>query len=118
MHPVDRHVGERLRRLRLIRGVSQTDVAEKLGITFQQVQKYEQGKNRISASKLYEVAMALSMPPAYFFEGLWPEEDGTVQEAPELDRHTIALVKQFGSIKDESIRTTLIELLKSLNKRD
>lgn len=69
-HPVDIHVGAQLRLVRKVRGMSQEALAEKLGITFQQVQKYERGANRISASKLYEAAQALCVPLNVFFDGL------------------------------------------------
>jgi transcriptional regulator with XRE-family HTH domain len=69
-HVVDEHVGKRLRQLRLLQGMSQSVVAEALGLTFQQVQKYERGTNRISASKLYDAAMLLGVSIASFYEGL------------------------------------------------
>lgn len=68
-HPVDIQVGRRARERRTLAGMSQTAVAEKLGLTFQQIQKYERGHNRISASKLYELANIFDVPVAYFFEG-------------------------------------------------
>lgn len=67
---VDRHIGERLRQRRLERDMSQEILAERLGITFQQVQKYERGVNRISASRLFDIATVLELPIADFFEGL------------------------------------------------
>jgi transcriptional regulator with XRE-family HTH domain len=69
-NPVDLHVGARVRMRRRLAGVSQEKLAEALGLTFQQVQKYERGANRVSASKLYEIAAALQTPVAFFFEGL------------------------------------------------
>lgn len=69
-HPVDRHVGQAVRLRRKVLGVSQQALAERLGITFQQVQKYETGANRISASTLHGVAEALAVPVSAFFEGL------------------------------------------------
>jgi transcriptional regulator with XRE-family HTH domain len=69
-NPVDLHVGARIRLRRRMQGVSQEKLADALGLTFQQVQKYERGANRVSASKLYEIAAALKTPVAYFFEGL------------------------------------------------
>lgn len=69
-NPVDLHVGARIRMRRKVLGISQEKLAEELGLTFQQVQKYERGANRVSASKLYEIARALSAPVSYFFEGL------------------------------------------------
>src|SRR5690348_15322943 len=69
-NPVDLHVGARIRMRRKLLGVSQERLAEQLSLTFQQVQKYERGANRVSASKLYEIARALEAPVSYFFEGL------------------------------------------------
>lgn len=69
-HPTDIHVGNRIRDRRRILELSQGDLAQSLGITFQQVQKYERGINRISASKLFDAARALTVPISYFFEGL------------------------------------------------
>lgn len=72
-NPIDLHVGARVRMRRKLLGVSQEKLADALGLTFQQVQKYERGANRISASKLFEISRFLGVPPAYFFEGL-PDE--------------------------------------------
>ena len=69
-HPVDRHVGQAVRLRRKLRGVSQQALAERLGITFQQVQKYETGANRISASTLHGIAQVLEVPVSAFFDGL------------------------------------------------
>ncbi len=69
-NPVDLHVGARVRMRRKLLGVSQEKLAGALGLTFQQVQKYERGANRISASKLFEIARFLDVAPAYFFDGL------------------------------------------------
>jgi transcriptional regulator with XRE-family HTH domain len=74
-NPVDLHVGARVRIRRKALGVSQEKVAHALGLTFQQVQKYERGTNRISASKLFEIATFLEVPVAYFFEGLSGQND-------------------------------------------
>jgi transcriptional regulator with XRE-family HTH domain len=80
--PIDVHVGARLRARRKLIGMSQEAVADALGLTFQQVQKYERGLNRLSASKLYRAAAALKVAPAYFFEGL-PDVQGLSAEAPQ-----------------------------------
>src|SRR5471030_2652213 len=69
-NPIDLHVGARIRLRRRMQGVSQEKLADALGLTFQQVQKYERGTNRVSASKLYEIATALRSPISYFFDGL------------------------------------------------
>lgn len=80
--PIDVHVGARLRARRKLIGSSQEALADALGLTFQQVQKYERGFNRISASKLYRAAAVLEVAPAYFFEGL-PDVKGLSDEAPQ-----------------------------------
>lgn len=77
-HPVDLHVGSRIRIQRKTLGVSQSTLAETLGLTFQQVQKYERGANRVSASKLFEIANTLQVSIAYFFEGLEQTAAGVV----------------------------------------
>src|SRR5260370_32951057 len=69
-NPIDLHAGARIRMRRRMQGMSQERLADALGLTFQQVQKYERGANRVSASKLYEIAASLKTPVAYFFEGL------------------------------------------------
>lgn len=69
-HPVDLHVGRRIRDRRVIIGLSQEKLARAIGVTFQQVQKYERGVNRLGASRLFETATALGVPISYFFEGL------------------------------------------------
>lgn len=75
IHPVDRHVGARVRARRELMGLSQSRLAEALGLTFQQVQKYERGANRISASKLWDIAHTLKVDVAYFFDGLTRRDD-------------------------------------------
>src|SRR3546814_18172810 len=74
-HPVDVHVGGRVRLRRVFLGYSQEKLANALGLTFQQIQKYERGANRISASKLYELSRILSVPVTYFFEGVESEAE-------------------------------------------
>lgn len=75
-HPVDRHVGHRVAERRISLGRSQSDLGRAIGLTFQQVQKYEKGANRISASKLWEISRFLRVEIGYFFEGLRAEESG------------------------------------------
>src|SRR5260221_9915853 len=75
INPIDKHVGSRVRMRRLMLDMSQTDVADALGLTFQQVQKYEKGKNRIGASRLQHISQILQVPVAFFFEGA-PHEHG------------------------------------------
>lgn len=80
IHPVDRHVGQRIRQRRKTCGVSQETLANGLSLTFQQVQKYERGANRVSASKLYAIAQVLNVQPGWFFEGL--PSDGQIAALP------------------------------------
>jgi transcriptional regulator with XRE-family HTH domain len=80
-HPVDRHVGQQIRIWRIQSNVSQSDLAKKIGVSFQQVQKYENGRNRVSASTLYQVASCLNTPVGRFFEGL-PEPGSSLKSIP------------------------------------
>lgn len=81
-NPVDLHVGARVRMRRKLLGVSQEKLADALGLTFQQVQKYERGTNRISASKLFEIGRFLQAPVSYFFEGVGPSSPETLTDNP------------------------------------
>ena len=88
---IDLHVGKRLRRRRRLLGLTQQQLAESIGIRFQQIQKYECGANRVTASRLYELAVALNVPVNYFFEGLQPvAENPATPGAPANDRDLIA----------------------------
>ena len=99
-HPVDVHVGARIRLRRKEMGISQTDLADVLGLTFQQVQKYERGSNRVSASKLYDITNKLETPIEYFFVGLKTPLSGDTEGDKELielihSAHGHALIKLF-----------------------
>ncbi|PLR28650.1 transcriptional regulator [Caulobacter zeae] len=85
LHPVDQHVGARIRLRRKLLRISQVKLAQGLGLTFQQVQKYKRGTNRVSASMLYNLAGLLRTRPAWFFEGLPPTETGIPAEPEELE---------------------------------
>lgn len=88
---IDLHVGKRLRRRRRLLGLTQQQLAESIGIRFQQIQKYECGANRVTASRLYELAVALNVPVNYFFEGLQANDPaGAVDAQPANDRELIA----------------------------
>ena len=123
-NPVESHVGSRIRMRRKILGVSQEKLAESLGLTFQQVQKYERGANRVSASKLYQIAKALEAPILYFFEGL-PDPTSDKHSAIDLgvDRIVSALLMTpeglelatlFPRIDEASVRRRLLELVRAL----
>jgi transcriptional regulator with XRE-family HTH domain len=87
--PIDLHVGRRLRRRRRILGMTQQQLAEQIGIRFQQVQKYECGANRITSARLWELAVAMAVPVGYFFEGLDASIQPPVETAPANDRDMI-----------------------------
>ena len=92
-NPIDLHVGGRVRLRRKLLGISQDQLAMALGITFQQIQKYERGANRVSASKLYEIAKTLQVPVAFFFEGLTDPMDGAA--ADDAGRRIEIVVQDF-----------------------
>jgi len=117
-HPVDRHVGLRIRMRRKEMGVSQERLAEALGITFQQVQKYERGANRVSASKLWEIALALKTPVGYFYDGLGEGDsaaDGRENaQAFMLSAEGLELLAAFPRIGQPAVRRKLVELIRTV----
>ncbi|SMF60668.1 Helix-turn-helix [Tistlia consotensis] len=122
-HAVDIHVGGRLRQRRVGVGMTQERLARIIGITFQQVQKYERGTNRIVASRLYELARALGVTVDYFFEDMPDGEakrfDCPATAGPELptlmaERETLVLVRAYHRILNQDVRRRLIDLVKSL----
>jgi len=121
-NPVDVYVGGRVRLRRTLLGLSQEKLADKLGITFQQVQKYENGTNRVGASRLYDIASALEVDVDFFFEGVTGGKTKKVAEAgANIDRllnskETIDLVKAFHAIEDPSIRKKMLEMIKAVAK--
>jgi transcriptional regulator with XRE-family HTH domain len=125
-NPVDIHVGMRVRMRRKMKGVSQEALANQLKLTFQQVQKYERGSNRISASKLYEIARALETPVAWFFEGLADTTGGEgVAEDTTPFMHEIMttpesgdMLSAFGKIRRRRLRRRLVELAKAIADED
>jgi len=119
-HPVDLYVGARLRIRRKVLGLSQTQLAEALGITFQQIQKYERGANRISASKLYEAARLLQSPVSYFFEGLdetaQGEDDGFAQRMTQFvaTPEGLELAGLFPRLGDRRLRRRVVDLVRAM----
>ena len=109
---IDRHVGSRIRARRIQLGYSQTAIADKLGLTFQQVQKYERGYNRVSASRLYDLTKILGVETEYFFEGFSDEDIPKNIEVwgPDLWE----LISVFNSLP-ENARIPLRRLLKSIS---
>lgn len=120
--PVDVHVGARVRARRTLLGLSQQRLGTELDLTFQQVQKYEQGTNRIGASRLYELSRILDVPVGYFFEDMPEELAGRRTRAdadtPSRDvlskRETLELVRAFYCIENRQARTALATLVKTL----
>ncbi len=115
-HPVDIQVGRRARERRTLEGMSQTAVAERLGLTFQQLQKYERGHNRISASKLYELANIFDVPVAYFYEGMEASKDAPSRDETLTKRETLELVKAYYSISDPAVRDSIRGVIQAVAK--
>ncbi|MGH6676162.1 MAG: helix-turn-helix domain-containing protein [Xanthobacteraceae bacterium] len=126
-NPIDRHVGSRVRMRRILLGMSQEKLGEALGLTFQQVQKYEKGTNRIGASRLQQISTTLNVPPAFFFDGapvldaMGRGELAVGEEASSsyvLDfiatTEGLNLNKAFARIQDPKVRKRLIDLVASL----
>lgn len=105
---VDAHVGRKIREARVLRGMSQSDVARGLGMSFQQVQKYETGANRISASRLYELSTLLDVPIQNFFEGV--TEDTSEPPNP-LDARTARAARDLSRIEASSKRDMILSLI-------
>jgi len=137
--PVDVHVGGRVRLRRTMLGMSQEKLGKEIGLTFQQVQKYERGTNRIGSSRLYELANVLDVPVSFFFDDMPPEVASTggkivgangssvpvTPVAGEGDggneltkRQTLELVRAYYRIKNERVRKRVFELVKSVAKSD
>ncbi len=122
-NPVDRHVGSRVRLRRQIMNMSQEKLGEELGVTFQQVQKYERGTNRIGAGRLWTLARVLEVPVSFFYEGV--NAPGAVGGFAEGDQTPIiddflqssdgvALAQAFSRITDPKVRRRVLELVRSL----
>jgi transcriptional regulator with XRE-family HTH domain len=115
---VDEHVGERIRTRRTELGLTQDDLASELDISYQQVQKYETGANRVSAGRLYQIARKLDVDVAFFFAGA----ESVVESAPErapmahggTGRSTIEIARNFAEIPDANVRSAINGLIKSL----
>ena len=133
-NPIDRHVGSRVRMRRILLGMSQEKLGEALGLTFQQVQKYEKGTNRIGASRLQQISKTLNVPPAFFFDGAPALDDANGAHAAAgvaddsasgsfvfdfiATAEGLALNKAFARIQDPKVRKRIIELVNSLASDD
>ena len=118
-HPVDLHVGKRIRQRRWLVGMTQQQLAEQVGIKFQQIQKYETGANRVSASRLWDISEAMDVPVNFFFEGIENEVSaaGSTDSVPaDLmgDKEALDLVRSYYSIP-ENQRRRLFDLARVLS---
>jgi transcriptional regulator with XRE-family HTH domain len=125
---VDTHIGQKIRARRTLLGLSQTNLANAAGITFQQIQKYERGVNRVGAGRLQQFSGALGVPASYFFDGaptvgkkVAAPKEGELLEGTIVSflgtREGAALVRGFLSIKDKSIRQNLIGFIAALTSK-
>lgn len=120
-HPVDVHVGKRIRHRRWMVGTTQQQLAEKVGIKFQQIQKYETGMNRVSASRLWDIAAALTVPVSFFFEGLDAEMSADLVTGSEMpgdilsDREALELLRSYYGLP-ENQRRRLFDLARVMSE--
>jgi transcriptional regulator with XRE-family HTH domain len=126
-NPIDKHVGSRVRMRRMMLSMSQEKLGGALGLTFQQVQKYEKGTNRIGASRLQQISHILQVPVAFFFEGAPTAQHGEgMNEAPSpsyvsdflATSDGLALTKAFMEIKEPKLRRRIVDLVEEIAGRD
>lgn len=133
-NPVDIHVGKRVRSRRTLLGMSQETLGDTIGLTFQQIQKYERGTNRIGSSRLWQLSQALDVPVSYFFDGVsdevalaaQPRRKGTpalglgeasgpaFEADPMARRETLELVRGYYKISNDNVRKRVFEMVKAL----
>ncbi len=127
-NPIDVHVGARVRLRRTLLGMSQEKLGEALGLTFQQVQKYERGANRVGASRLFDLARVLDVPVSFFFDDMTSEveqlsprlisglaeEPASFEADPMTKRETLELVRAYYRITDPQVRKRVLDLAKAL----
>ena len=128
-NPIDKHVGSRVRMRRMMLSMSQEKLGDALGLTFQQVQKYEKGTNRIGASRLQQISNTLQVPVAFFFEGapnLPGQSVAGMREAPSpayvsdflATSDGLALTKAFMRIKEQKLRRRIVDLVEQISGDD
>lgn len=116
-HPTDVHIGRRIRERRVELGMSQSALAEQLGITFQQVQKYERGGNRVSGSRLWDISRVLGVNVSHFFEGLQEQPNAAAQEdSMPLTRQSLEVARAINSIPEGEVKSQIVKLVKTFAK--
>lgn len=130
---IDEHIGRRIQLRRNMLGLSQKDLADACGVTFQQIQKYETAGNRVAASRLFEIGMAMDTPVSFFFMGLpgnLPDETKTTRSQPVMrvcsqaaddpmgKNETLELIRLYWKLSDNSKREAVLNLLKTMNSME
>jgi len=127
-HPVDVHVGQRIKLRRTLMGMTQGKLGEAIGLTFQQLQKYERGANRVSASKLWQLGTVLNVPISFFFDDMpenvkeaFPSYEGDTSESHVPEEHltlhrrqSLELVRTFSKLQDPTIRKRIIDIVRAI----
>ena len=108
----DEHIGSLIRIRRQMMGLTQQDLAKSIGVTYQQLHKYERGLNRISAGRLFDVAQVLNIEPGWFFEGM--SSDASFDDMPSRQRQHLELVRNFMQIKDERQQDAICHMARTL----
>ncbi|MGC1355802.1 MAG: helix-turn-helix transcriptional regulator [Xanthobacteraceae bacterium] len=121
VNPTDQHVGARIRMQRMVHGFSQTELGEAVGVSFQQIQKYEKGTNRVSSSRLQQIAIALEVAPDFFFAETQAKKAGNSGSSETIlidefisSRDGIALSRAFGMISNVKIRRSIVLLVEQI----
>src|SRR4051812_45441060 len=121
--PVDRHVGSRVRMQRMLTGMSQEKLGDACGITFQQIQKYEKGSNRMGASRLHQIARVLGVPVEFFYEGVPTDQGSGGPIVVDRDSRSLTdflttsegleLIRAFIAVRDQKVRRRIVDLTKA-----
>lgn len=117
--PVDTQIGARIRLRRMLVGISQTELGEKSGVTFQQIQKYEKGTNRVSVSRLHQIAQTLGVPVEFFYEGLSNGGTAKIDNVPDVagllgTADALDMLKAFTALDNRAVRRRLVGLTQQL----
>lgn len=115
-HPVDVTVGNRVREMRIRKGLSQQALGEQVGVSFQQIQKYERGTNRMGSSRLVQIADVLDVPVSSFFDGLGKAGDVDVAEGGPLNVKASKVARDWQRIGDDRLQTKVAEMMRALSR--